>query len=840
MSYTADVNDHGSADLAAALPAYEIGGELGRGAHGVVLAGRHRKLGRRVAIKQLPRAFGADPGVRSRFVAEARVLASLDHPHIVEVYDFVDRDGVCLLVMERLTGGTLWSYLPAGGFAPDVTCALMLATCAGLHHAHKNGIVHRDVKPENLMFTAGGTLKVTDLGIAKVVGGASTVASRAGEVLGTPAYISPEQASGGAPTPATDVYQAGTLLFELLSGRLPFPIDCDLATLLYRHVYESPPPLLEVAHGVPARIAAVTDRAIATSPADRYQSAEEFGIAIATSAAATWGPGWLARTNVPVAAGGPILAAAGGNVSPSTFVSMPRTVEATSSRSCLDEPIAGEYFPVHAVNPALRYSSGHERDHDDGAIQLVPARPTVVARESHVSPANERPRAVPPHRSRRRVRRLLIAVAAALVVILGAVGVAEMEGVRRVPRETMHATLGASLTSSSWRVLPSAPTARRQVASATWNGVVWLFGGMTNSGPTAKVEGFDPAISTWESGPDLPFPLHDEMAVVYRDEVVVIGGWMPNGAALDAVASNRVFALRHGAWAPLPPLSHARAAGAAAVVGDRIVVAGGEANGQLVGPTEVYDGAHWTDAAPMPTLRDHLAAASDGRYFYAAGGHALSPNKSLAAVERYDPPANEWTRLRSLRTPRSGLGAAIVSHELVTVGGANASKVLDTVEALDLGANKRFSLPSMPTPRQGLAVGSVGSTVYAIDGTNMSSETGALTTNEALDVTVPGTESTRVAAAMSTPSHSVAPLPSPGEPGCGLGDTVAPQCLPAAPTIVRRGTGASTATTAPTASTSSTTSTSTTSTSTTSTTTPQTKPTSPPAPLLPPPLRLSQ
>jgi len=95
--------------VAAALPLYEVEGELGHGAWGVVLAGRHRQLGRDVAIKQLPRSFGADAAVRSRFIAEARLLASLDHPHVVPLYDFVERDGLCLLVMERLTGGTLWS-----------------------------------------------------------------------------------------------------------------------------------------------------------------------------------------------------------------------------------------------------------------------------------------------------------------------------------------------------------------------------------------------------------------------------------------------------------------------------------------------------------------------------------------------------------------------------------------------------------------------------------------------------------------------------------------------------------------------------------------------------------
>src|SRR5438067_13291596 len=110
--------------VAAALPLYEVQGELGHGAWGIVLAGRHRQLGREVAIKQLPRAFGADAMVRSRFVAEARLLASLEHPHIVPIYDFVEHEGLCLLVMERLTGGTVWSRAKAGGFTLQSACAV--------------------------------------------------------------------------------------------------------------------------------------------------------------------------------------------------------------------------------------------------------------------------------------------------------------------------------------------------------------------------------------------------------------------------------------------------------------------------------------------------------------------------------------------------------------------------------------------------------------------------------------------------------------------------------------------------------------------------------------------
>src|SRR3989440_9534388 len=241
--------------VAAALPLYEVEGELGHGAWGIVLAGRHRQLGRDVAIKQLPREFGSDPAVRSRFVAEARLLASLEHPHVVPIYDFVEHGGLCLLVMERLTGGTLWSRARAGSVTPQSSCAVILASLSALHYAHQRGVLHRDVKPENLMFSAKGDLKVTDFGIAKVVGGPATVATRAGDILGTPAYMAPEQAQGGELTPATDIYAAGTVLYELLSDRLPFPEDSNPIAMLYRHVHEEPQPLETVAPQVPATLA---------------------------------------------------------------------------------------------------------------------------------------------------------------------------------------------------------------------------------------------------------------------------------------------------------------------------------------------------------------------------------------------------------------------------------------------------------------------------------------------------------------------------------------------------------------------------------------------------------
>jgi serine/threonine-protein kinase len=301
--------------LAEALPSYDIGGELGRGGWGVVLAGRHRQLGREVAIKQVAPTFAADPAVRRRFVEEARVLASVDHPHVVPVYDFVERDGLCVLVMELLPGGTLRARMAAGRPTASHAVALTLACTAGIDAAHRRGVLHRDVKPENMMFAGTGAVKVTDFGLAKVVGGSLTLATRAGEVLGTPAYIAPEQARGDTVSPATDVYALATMLYEMLSGTLPFRDEGNPVGLLFKHAFEAPLPLLDAAPSVPAPVASVVMRGLATDPADRFASAAAFGAALSAAAGDVWGPGWLAAEPVPVMGAGAIVAGSPGPVS---------------------------------------------------------------------------------------------------------------------------------------------------------------------------------------------------------------------------------------------------------------------------------------------------------------------------------------------------------------------------------------------------------------------------------------------------------------------------------------------------------------------------------------------
>ncbi|MGY1760127.1 serine/threonine-protein kinase [Geodermatophilus sp. SYSU D00779] len=304
--------------IADALPAYDVGGVLGQGGFGVVLAGRHRQLDRRVAIKQLSRAVAADVAVRRRFAAEARVLASLDHPHVVPVYDFVEREDLCLLVMELLPGGTLRDRSTTTGFTAPHAVAVSLACAAGLNAAHERGVLHRDVKPENMLFAASGAIKVTDFGIAKVVGGTETLLTRAGEVVGTPAYMAPEQVRGGQLSPATDVYALATMTYELLSGVLPFTADGNAMSLLFKHVHEPPIPLREVAPGVPTPVAEVVMHGLTTDPAERFASAVSFGTALAEAGTEAWGWGWLSADGMPVVSGAErIVAPTRGSVIPS-------------------------------------------------------------------------------------------------------------------------------------------------------------------------------------------------------------------------------------------------------------------------------------------------------------------------------------------------------------------------------------------------------------------------------------------------------------------------------------------------------------------------------------------
>ena len=360
--------------IRAALPGFDIGGQIGRGGCGVVLSGIHRQLHRQVAIKKIPPQFAEDPAVRRRFIAEARLMAAIDHPHVVPVYDYIEYEDLCLLVMEHLPGGTVADRFARDGFNATAAIAVALACAAGLDAAHKHGVLHRDIKPANLLFSANGSVKLADFGIARIVGGNDTLVTRAGEVVGTPSYMAPEQARGQDVSPATDVYQLATMLYQLLSGVLPFPAGGDSMAVLFMHAFEQPRPLTEVAPVVPKSIADVVMRGLATDPTERFESAESFGVALAGPAADAWGADWLVPVGIPVIGADTIIAAATGTGRQPNGA-MTAMTEMTGS------PVP---TPTERIRPAERPERPRIELADVGRDDVVPVQQVVKFRSPRV------------------------------------------------------------------------------------------------------------------------------------------------------------------------------------------------------------------------------------------------------------------------------------------------------------------------------------------------------------------------------------------------------------------------------------------------------------------------
>lgn len=257
---------------------YELGAPLGSGGMARVHEATDRMLGRRVAVKLLETDAGI-PHARERFLNEARLAASLSHPHAVAVYDTGTDRGRAYIVMELVEGQTLAQLLAAKGpLAPERAVAVADPVLAALAAAHARGMVHRDVKPANVLLGRDGSVKLADFGIAKATEGRADL-TMTGQVIGTPTYLSPEQASGRPATPASDVYATGVVLYEMLAGRPPFAAENPIATAM-AHQRDPVPPLGRQRPGLPPGLVAAVSRALAKDPADRYPDAAAFRSAL--------------------------------------------------------------------------------------------------------------------------------------------------------------------------------------------------------------------------------------------------------------------------------------------------------------------------------------------------------------------------------------------------------------------------------------------------------------------------------------------------------------------------------------------------------------------------------
>ncbi len=278
---------------------YEVEDLIGRGGMADVHAGTDLRLNRPVAVKLLQPHMAARADVKTRFEAEARSAARLTSPHAVAVYDTGEHEGVPYIVMERLPGETLADRIARGPLEPEEVRPLALEVLAALAEAHRVGLVHRDVKPGNILLTADGHAKIADFGIAKSVQESSlSELTVTGQVLGTPAYLAPEQLDGVAASPRSDVYALGVVLYEALTGFKPF--DGTTAMAVARAVAAGEHrPLGEVRPDLDPGLVAIVERALATDPSRRFASAADMAAELAGLS------GGAVTVVDPIPAGGP-------------------------------------------------------------------------------------------------------------------------------------------------------------------------------------------------------------------------------------------------------------------------------------------------------------------------------------------------------------------------------------------------------------------------------------------------------------------------------------------------------------------------------------------------------
>src|ERR687893_720204 len=245
---------------------YVLGESLGSGGMGEVYLAHDRVLERDVALKVLRNQYAGDEEFAERFKREARSAASLSHPNIVQVYDRGEtEDGSSYIAMEYVPGGTLKEKIVGEG-------PLGTREAAALGAAHERGMVHRDIKPQNVLLTARDEAKVADFGIARA--GSSVTISRTGSVMGTAGYMSPEQALGKSATPKSDLYSLGVVLYEVLTGELPYTADNPIAVSM-KHVNQPVRSPREIDPTIPEGMDALVTRLMAKDPEDRYDSADE-------------------------------------------------------------------------------------------------------------------------------------------------------------------------------------------------------------------------------------------------------------------------------------------------------------------------------------------------------------------------------------------------------------------------------------------------------------------------------------------------------------------------------------------------------------------------------------
>ena len=754
------------------LAGYRLRGVLGRGGMSVVYEAESPRLGSTVALKVLAPELASDDVFRARFLKESRIAASLNHPNVIPIYDMGSHEDLLYIAMRYVAGADLRAVLKAKHvLAPEQ--ALLLCGQAGraLDAAHRHGLVHRDVKPGNILVEHGSDeedpdhVYLSDFGITKHTTSRSGLTAT-GEFMGTIDYISPEQIQGRPVDGHADMYSLACVLYECLTGRVPFAKDVD-AAVIWAHVEEMPTMPSSLQPTLPRGIDEVMGRALAKDPADRYATCRDFITAARAALGSTTTPQTASSPTATVlaapAAAAPAAAApaAAAPAAAAPAAAAPAAAAPAAAAPAAAAPAAAA--PAAAAPAAAAPAAAASAAAASAAAASAPSaavghdatapRPNASSYipPTPPSPAVERPPGGPPPAGPaapvRPNRRRLLAGLTALVLVIAAVGGwliwRGTTGGSPAPSASGSHTQKAVVQKAAWQLGPASPFTVQQLHAAVLGGRIWLAGGLLSANQaTNKTEYYDLAAHTWHAGPSLPFLVHHAMLVAYQGKLWLIGGFLPQGSNMEAAASDKVLILdpAKGRWVEGPPLHHARAAGAAVVVGNQIVVVGGRTGGRFPGEvktTEIYNGKSWRDAPAIPVPGDHLAAVTDGTYLYAIGGRTLEPSANHNAVQRFDPATSQWTQLTTLPVADSDMGAAFVGGQLITFGGENGLTVFPTVRAYNLATKTWSTLPPLAQARHGMGVAVIGNTIYAIDGASLPGHNGSTTTMQTSTVSVP-------------------------------------------------------------------------------------------------------
>jgi serine/threonine protein kinase len=401
---------------------YEIIREVGRGGMAVVYLAQQPDLNRSIALKELSAFHAADAALVERFIHEAQVAGSLSHPNIVTVYEFFEHDGIPYIAMEYLRGGSLRPRV--GDLTLPQIAGVLEGLLAGLAYAETKGIVHRDLKPENLIVTDEGTVKIADFGIAKAIDGTTErVLTTAGTMIGTPAYMAPEQITGNELGPWTDLYAVGVIAYELLLGRRPFDETSEPLAMLYRQVNDPIPSPASVDPNMDPGLAAWVTRLLQKARADRFPAATAAWDDLDEILIGILGARWRREARLPAGDADTV-------------------------------PLRGAADP-HARTMPVSSPGTAEIRAEDSSGDTLPGPTTDDPAVSEVQASEERrhPRA-----------RMLAAIASVLLVLIVAVGVTAFLNSRNT-RQTSGPTLTSTGTATpSTSSSPSTPPPKPSVA----------------------------------------------------------------------------------------------------------------------------------------------------------------------------------------------------------------------------------------------------------------------------------------------------------------------------------------------------------------------------------------